>query len=247
MSLGQKTDHVIVRVRASDPHGSTILISRIQRKRAVFSEHLATRLRKTFVQFLGKSGSIDRISLMSPDSTRLFEDRSASQQMFLSLFLRSEREIFRYVAVLVPNVSDAEDIVQQTAIALWEKFDAYDQALPFTPWACRFALNKTRQWIERRQRWQALLEGGLAEELAQRREELRPELEGRLKHLEGCLGKLPEDQRSLVEGYYCHRTEIEALSERSGRTVAATYKALQRIRQALLICVQRAGQPEGAG
>ena len=27
------------------------------------------------------------------------------QQRFLSLFLRSEREIFRYVAVLVPNVT----------------------------------------------------------------------------------------------------------------------------------------------
>jgi RNA polymerase sigma-70 factor (ECF subfamily) len=183
---------------------------------------------------------------MSPDSTRRFDDRSASQQQFLSLFLRSEREIFRYVAVLVPNVADAEDIVQQAAVALWEKFDAYDPAQPFTPWACRFALNKARQWIERRQRWQALLERGLAEELAQRREELRPELEGRLKHLEGCLGKLPEDQRSLVEGYYYNRTTIEQLSHGSGRTVAATYKALQRIRQALLVCVEQATKVEGA-
>lgn len=181
---------------------------------------------------------------MSPDSTRRFEDRSASQQRFLSLFLRSEREIFRYVAALVPNMADAEDIVQQTAIALWEKFEAYDPAQPFTPWACRFALNKARQWIERRQRWQALLEGGLVEELAQRREELRPELEWRLTHLEGCLGKLPEDQRSLVEGYYYHRTTIEELAEGSGRTVAATYKALQRIRQALLFCVQQATNVE---
>ena len=200
---------------------------------------------ENLVQLRGKAGSTDRIFLMSPDSTRRFEDRSASQQRFLSLFLRSEREIFRYVAALVPNVTDAEDIVQQTAVALWEKFDAYDPAQPFTPWACRFASNKARQWIERRQRWQALLEGGLAEELAQRREELRPELEYRLNHLEGCLGKLPEDQRSLVEGYYYHRTSIEQLSEGSGRTVAATYKALQRIRQALLVCVEQATKVEG--
>jgi len=54
--------------------------------------------------------------------------RAVSSQRFLSLFLRSEREIFRYVAALVPNVTDAEDIVQQTAIALWEKFDTYDPA-----------------------------------------------------------------------------------------------------------------------
>jgi RNA polymerase sigma-70 factor, ECF subfamily len=175
-----------------------------------------------------------------------FDDQGASQQQFLSLFLRSEREIFRYVAALVPNVADAEDIVQQTAIALWEKFDAYDPAQPFTPWACRFALNKARQWIERRQRWQALLERGLAEELAQRREELRPELESRLKHLERCLGKLPKAQRSVVEGYYYHRTNIEQLSECSGRTVAATYKMLQRIRESLLVCVENAAKWEGA-
>ena len=183
---------------------------------------------------------------MSPDSIRRSEDQGASQQRFLSLFLRSEREIFRYVAALVPNVADAEDIVQQTALALWEKFDAYDPNQPFTPWACRFALNKAKQWIERRQRWQALLEGGLADELVQRREELRPELETRLRHLEGCLAKLPDEQRSLVEGYYYRRNGIEKLAENSGRTVAATYKTLQRIRQALQVCVKHAAKPEGA-
>jgi RNA polymerase sigma-70 factor, ECF subfamily len=183
---------------------------------------------------------------MSFDSNRRFGDQTATQQRFLSLFLRSEREIFRYVAALVPNIADAEDIVQQTAIALWEKFDSYDPEQPFTPWACRFALNKARQWIERRQRWQVLLESGLAEELVQRREALRPEIEVRLCHLENCLSKLPKDQRELVEGYYYYRTGIEALSENCGRTVQATYKALQRIRQTLLTCVDRAGRPEGA-
>lgn len=183
---------------------------------------------------------------MSLDSTSQSGDRSAAQQRFLSLFLRSEREIFRYVAVLVPNVAEAEDIVQQTAISLWEKFDAYDPNQPFTPWACRFALNKTRQWIERRQRWQALLGGALAEELAQRREELRPELEVRLKHLEGCLNKLPEEQRSLVEGYYYRRDSIDKLAVTSSRTVAATYKTLQRVRQALQSCIENAAKSEGA-
>ena len=182
---------------------------------------------------------------MSPDLTRRFEDPSAAQQRFLSLFLRSEREVFRYIAVLVPNMADAEDIVQQTALALWEKFEAYDPNQPFTPWACRFALNKAKQWIERRQRWQALLEGGLAEELAQRRDALRPELEVRLKHLEGCLNKLPKEQRSLVEGYYYRRDTIEKLSVASSRTVAATYKTLQRVRQALQSCIEDATKPEG--
>jgi RNA polymerase sigma-70 factor (ECF subfamily) len=107
-------------------------------------------------------------------------------------------------------------------------------------------LNKARQWIERRQRWKLLLDGGLAEELALRHEQLRPEIEGRLRRLEGCLARLPQDQRSLVEGYYYRREDIAQLAGGSGRTVTATYKALQRIRQALQSCIERASDPEGA-
>jgi RNA polymerase sigma-70 factor (ECF subfamily) len=167
---------------------------------------------------------------------------SAEQQRFLSLFLRSEKEIFRYVVALVPNITDAEDIVQQTALALWERFDAYDPAQPFTPWACRFALNKARQWIDRHQRWKALLDQGLAEEVVARREELRPEIELRLRHLETCLAKLPARQRTLVEGYYYQRDGIEKIANNSGGTVAATYKALQRIRQSLQLCIENASR-----
>ncbi len=181
---------------------------------------------------------------MTADSQRGFDDSSAAQQRFLSLFLRSEREVFRYVAALVPNVADAEDIVQQTALALWEKFDAYDPAQPFTPWACRFALNKARQWIDRRQRWKALLAKGLAEELARRREELRPEMERRLAHLERCVDKLPGEQRALVEGYYYRRTAVETLAREAKRSVEATYKMLQRVRHALQRCVKSAAQQE---
>ena len=183
---------------------------------------------------------------MSAGLNSRFDDSNSAQQRFLSLFLRSEREIFRYVAALVPNMTDAEDIVQQTAFSLWEKFNDYDPVQSFMFWACRFALNKARQWIERRQRWQALLDFGLAEELAQRRQELQPEFELRLKHLEGCLRKLPEGQRSLVEGYYYERATIETLAQRTGRSEAATYKMLQRIRHALQACVEAYAKPEGA-
>ncbi len=181
---------------------------------------------------------------MSANSKLQFDDATVAQQRFLSLFLHSQREIFRYVAALVPNVTDAEDIVQQTALALWAKFDAYDPAQPFTPWACRFALNEARKWMKERQRWQALLDRGLAEELAHRRQELQPEFEWRLKHLEACLAKLPPEQRSMVEGYYYERTAIASLAERSGRTAVATYKMLQRIRYALQLCLESRAKPE---
>lgn len=167
------------------------------------------------------------------------DPKPASQQEFLTVFLANEREIFRYVAVLVPTTADAQEIVQQTAVALWEKFDDYDRSRPFAPWACRFALNVAKQWMSRRQRWKALLEGGLAEELALRRLQLQSEFDGRLLHLDQCLDKLPTDQRALVDGYYFRQIGVDAVAQQAQRTSDAVYKALQRVRRQLRECIER--------
>jgi RNA polymerase sigma-70 factor (ECF subfamily) len=165
-----------------------------------------------------------------------------SQSQFLRLFLSSEKELFRYVAALVPSIADAEEIVQQTALLLWMKFDEYDPQQPFTPWACRFAINVVKQWAARRQRWQSLLENGLPEALAKRRDELREGFNRRLQHLDACLAKLPAEQRSIVEAYYFRKTSVEKIAASTRRSVDAVYKLLQRTRSALRHCIELAAQ-----
>ena len=61
--------------------------------------------------------------------------RSCTHKDFIRLFLESEKDLLRYVMVIVPNVADARDIVQETAVALWDKIDRYDPDKPFAPWA----------------------------------------------------------------------------------------------------------------
>jgi RNA polymerase sigma-70 factor (ECF subfamily) len=165
-----------------------------------------------------------------------------SHAQFLRLFLSSERELFRYVAALVPSLGDAEEIVQQTAVELWKRFDQYDAQQPFTPWACRFAINIVKQWVRSRERWQSLLDRGLAEELANRREQLRPQFENRLSHLDQCLEKLPSEQRGIVEAYYFRRQSIDVIAAETRRSVESVYKTLQRIRLMLRQCIERAEQ-----
>jgi RNA polymerase sigma-70 factor (ECF subfamily) len=58
--------------------------------------------------------------------------------------------------------------------------------------------------------------------------------------LETCLHKLPDAQRALLLGAYAKGTRIDELAARRGQTAMSLYKLLQRIRQALLKCVQRA-------
>lgn len=174
---------------------------------------------------------------MSADRTDAgLEERHAQ---FLRLFLSSERELFRTVAALVPAIDDAEEIVQQTAIALWEKFDTYDPQQPFTPFACGFASNVARQWIASRRRWNSVLEDGLADEILRRRDQLRPLMDARLRNLDACLQKLPDDQRRILDRYYFRRIPIDAIAAELGRSIDAVYKSLQRIRQSLRTCMDR--------
>ena len=172
-----------------------------------------------------------------PDADVPFR-KTLSQEDFLRLFLASERDVRRYVGSLVPNVGDVEEIVQQTAVVLWEKFSAYDPERPFTPWACRFALNVARQWMARQQRWNRLLSGELAETLAQRRRNLQSEFDSRLRHLDNCVKQLPQRQQRMLSDFYFEQRTIEDVARRAGKSVDAVYKAIQRIRKILRGCIE---------
>ena len=47
--------------------------------------------------------------------------------------------LFGYIHSLLRNLSDADDLFQQTALILWKKFDEYDRARSFLSWACGVA------------------------------------------------------------------------------------------------------------
>ena len=168
------------------------------------------------------------------------EASSKAHGDFLRLFLESERDMYRYVCALLPRPQDARDVVQETALALWENFDHYDASRPFLPWALRFALNKARQHSAREGRRALLLDDeALLEKIAAEQELQRPEFEARRLRLRHCLEKLPGEHSVLVRGYYWDRLSTEHLAEQAHSSVEAVYKRLQRIRVLLLDCVQR--------
>ena len=156
---------------------------------------------------------------------------------FLRLLLRSEREILRYVMAIVPNLADAKEIVQETAVALWNSIEQYDPERPFAAWACRFAANKAKEYLRKEGRWRGFLDEDVAALLLARRTELPPELDRRVEPLRDCVTELPPKNRSLVEAYYFEQSSIDELSESLGRSAEALYKSLQRVRSGLMDCV----------
>ena len=168
---------------------------------------------------------------MPPSNTSL------THKQFILLFSEAEHELMRYLMALLPNASDARDVLQETAVALWQTIEKYDQSQPFFPWACRFALNKVRQHLRTEARRNRVFDEDVAGLIADRLMESAPQLEKRREYLAACLAKLPEKRRKLVQEYYLGDHPIAEVARNHGLSVEAVYKALQRIRRTLMECI----------
>ena len=57
----------------------------------------------------------------------------AREHRFLQLFLAHERRIYSYILALVPVWADADDLLQQTSVVLWQKLDQFEPGTNFQP------------------------------------------------------------------------------------------------------------------
>jgi RNA polymerase sigma-70 factor, ECF subfamily len=160
-------------------------------------------------------------------------------ERFVRLFVEGEREVLRYILRLVPDIDDAREILQETAVDLWRKFDRYDPAFAFAPWACGFAFRRVLKHREQQSRRAKYLSIESLNLIAAERLEKDGILEDRRRALERCLQQLRDDDRLVVEHRYSRQMSVAEIAGTTGRNASALYKALERIRRQLFECVNR--------
>jgi RNA polymerase sigma-70 factor (ECF subfamily) len=167
-------------------------------------------------------------------------------KLFLRLFLQNERRIYAYILTLLPHRADADDVLQDASLVMWDKFDADRPPDDFVAWGCRVAYFKVLDFHKkntRRLRFsQALLER-VAETAIEQADALQ--LDERRAALTGCIEKLAARDRELLARRFAEGATTQSAAAESGRSIDAAYKALAKIRQALFDCVTRALAQEG--
>jgi RNA polymerase sigma-70 factor (ECF subfamily) len=163
----------------------------------------------------------------------------SDKQVFIALWTRHQNDLLRAIAPLVGSMDDAQDVLQATAMAVWKKMDEYDQGRPFLSWAKQFAKYEVLMHHRRRQRYTFLSEP-LVEALAERQVERETVRERRRRLLADCVAELRDSDQLLVRRRYAEPgTTMQQVAEATGQTANALYKALQRIRRRLLLCIDR--------
>jgi RNA polymerase sigma-70 factor, ECF subfamily len=166
---------------------------------------------------------------------------------FVRRFVRCQQDLYAYILSLLPNIADAQDVLQETAMALWAKADEYRLDEPFMPWAARFAwfqVRKFRMYQARQHRRKVALSDEAVAALAADRMELDRPAVDRSVTLQRCVEQLAEEDRLLLEQRYDLRISIREVAQDRGIEPGQLYKRLGRIRQALLDCVHQASDEQ---
>src|SRR5262245_34313992 len=76
----------------------------------------------------------------------------AKGKLFLRLFLQNRRRLYAYILTLLPNRADADDVLQEASLVMWDKFDERQPPEDFAAWGCRVAYFKVLDFYKKSQR-----------------------------------------------------------------------------------------------
>ncbi len=172
-------------------------------------------------------------------------DPPNNTENLILLLTQHQEALFRYIFSLVPCEADARDILQETSVALFRKFDQYDATRPFLPWAYRFAYLQVQKHREKSARSPLLFSEDVIDLIANERTHIEPQLDERLRLLDACLGKLTPQDKELVTSRYALRQSAEEMMQRLALSRRTLFRNLEMLRQRLHECVTRQLQSEG--
>lgn len=158
---------------------------------------------------------------------------------FLRSFTAHEPAIRAHVRRLVPFRADADDVMQEVSVVLWEKFDSFRDGADFKAWAFGVARFEVLAWLRDRGRDRLVLDEEVVTKIAEETTAEEPHLARQREALEHCLKKVPGDQRDLLMRAYQPESSIQEVAQGSGRSVAGFYQWLHRMRRMLLECIRR--------
>jgi len=162
-------------------------------------------------------------------------------KLFLRLFLENERRLYAYILTLVANRADADDLLQDTSLVMWDKFDEGQPPRDFVAWGCRIAYFKVLDFYKKAGRSRVQFSQAMLEHISDTALEQSGslQLDERRVALAGCIEKLSERNRDLLERRYSDGATTQSVAVQLGRSIDAVYKALAKVRQALFDCVTR--------
>ncbi|MCI8599156.1 MAG: RNA polymerase sigma factor [Lachnospiraceae bacterium] len=145
-------------------------------------------------------------------------------ERFMELYQTIYKDLYRLAYYYLGNVADAEDVVQDAALAAYENFGKLKKEESFRPWIFKILIHSCRKFLRRNRRLEQTGEYSEAS--------YEPELSSQTQ-MRDLLGMLSEEERLIVTltvfgGY--KGEEIARILNKNHSTIRSKYRrALKKL------------------
>lgn len=169
------------------------------------------------------------------------EPPPVDHEKFVLLFSKYEGNVRAFVTSLLPNWEGVDEVLQESSLVMWRKFDQFDTTGPesdFLNWAFMIVRFEVMKFRRKKATDRLVFSEDILELIAEEAEQVAARQLERERALQNCIQKLDPRQRSLIRAAYEDGVSIKEAAEKVGRTQTALYQALARIRRNLHRCIE---------
>ncbi|MFG0289071.1 MAG: sigma-70 family RNA polymerase sigma factor [Rhodopirellula sp. JB044] len=155
-----------------------------------------------------------------------------------ALFVLHSPRIRGFILSLLPNMSRADDVMQETFLTVSAKADDYERDSNFVAWACTIARYKVLEECNRKHANSLMLSPEVIEAVCVSHEPASSDdEEARMAALKCCMDSLSPHTRKAVELRYSRAHSAGEIAKLLGWSTDSVYVVLSRARTALQKCV----------
>lgn len=158
---------------------------------------------------------------------------------FFSLYTNIQGRLYSIIMVIVHNQAVADDLLQETAATLWEKFDQFQEGTNFSAWAIRIAKNKCFEYLRENEKTKKLFKTEFYNQAAEIAVDSTQDFSKRVKALDDCCEKLNATQRTLLKLRYSDNVSIKEISIQYGQPISTLYQRIAQVLEWLRCCITK--------
>jgi len=154
-------------------------------------------------------------------------------------WVRTQPTLLAYLCSALSDLSTAEDVAQEVAVAATRQFTEEQAEKPFTPWVMGIARNQVALYYRKQYRDKLKFDSEVLAQIEEAVIENESEIATRRSLLERCISKLNPKARRLVEFRYSAGLRTSEIADRVGTSSNTVSVTMSRIRKALTDCVSK--------
>ena len=160
-----------------------------------------------------------------------------TESLFVAELTKAQVKMRIYLAKLLANSPSTDDVLQECNKVLWVKREHWDPETIFLKWAYRVCFFQVKAYFRNQSREKLVFNDELLDILGKEDPD-QSNPKDREIAMNQCLGKLDNQDRSLLLERYQGELSVDQLAQREGISPNTLAQKLLRLRHQLLICIQ---------